>query len=91
MSSIKTIHVGVGTGDELLSGPRFFDSAPIPSFLWVRIALLDGEIVEGMTANSWSALSGALIQLQVPTQPPRQEHLLIPRSSIAELQIITTR
>lgn len=91
MSSIKTIHMGLEAGSELLSGPRFFDSAPIPSSLWVRIALLDGEVVEGMIANSWTTLSGPLIQLQLPSRPQSHEHLLIPHSSISELQVITTR
>jgi hypothetical protein len=87
--SVKAIYVGAET--EPHPAPRFFDSAPIPSSLWVRIAFLDGEILEGMIANAWSAFSGSLLELGLPSQSSEQKQVLIPRTSIAELQVIATR
>jgi hypothetical protein len=91
MDAVKAIYYGAEVESEAEAGPRFFDSAPIPSSLWVRTAFLDGEIVEGMIANEWSALNGALLELHVPSQELDRKQVLIPRTSIAELQVITTR
>jgi hypothetical protein len=91
MDSVKAIYVSDEVDSELHTGMRFFDSAPIPRSLWVRAAFPDGEIVEGMIANAWSAFNSPLIQLHLPGQALDQREVLIPRTSIAELQVITTR
>jgi hypothetical protein len=91
MDAVKAIYVGTEVGSEIRPGPRFFDCAPIPSSLWVRTAFVDGEVVEGMIANAWSAFSAAVIRLHLPGQRIDQSEVLIPRTSIAELQVITTR
>jgi hypothetical protein len=88
---VKSIYFGTWVETELQSSPRFFDSAPIPSSLWVRIAFADGEIVEGMIANGWSSINGPLIELLIPGQQIDKRQILIPRSSIAEMRVITTR
>lgn len=90
LDSVKAISVG-DNGLELQNAPRFFDTALIPCFLWVRAALTDGQIVEGMISNSWDVLSGALLELHVPSLDSEPRRVLIPRSSIAQLQVITTR
>ena len=90
MDSVKAIHIGEGE-PELHTSPRFFDSAPIPSSLWVRVVFFNGEIVEGMIANTWSAFNGPLLELRLSGEPFYQKQVLIPRTSIAELQVITTR
>lgn len=90
LDSVKAISVG-DTGLELQNFPRFFDTAPIPSFLWVRATLTDGQIVEGMISNSWDVLNGALLELSLPSPDSEPRQVLIPRSSLAELQVITTR
>ena len=89
--SVKTIYLDTESGSETSSGLRFFDSAPIPSLLWVRATFVDGEIVEGMVPNQWSTFNGTLVSLMFPDQQVDQGQVLIPRSSIAELQVITTR
>jgi len=91
MDAVKAIYLSAEFDSELQDGLRFFDSAPIPHVLWVRAAFLDGEVVEGMITNAWSAFSGALIQLRLPGHEFDQKEILIPRSSIAELQVIATR
>jgi hypothetical protein len=90
MDLVKAIHIGEGE-PELHTSPRFFDSAPIPSSLWVRVAFVNGEIVEGMIANTWSAFNGPLLELRLSGEQFDQKQVLIPRTSIAELQVITTR
>lgn len=91
LQHVKSIYFGSWIETELQSSPRFFDSAPIPSSLWVRIAFADGEIVEGMIANGWSSINGAILELLIPGQHLDKRQILIPRSSIAEMRIITTR
>jgi len=90
MDLVKAIHIGEGE-PELHTSPRFFDSAPIPSSLWVRAVFFNGEIVEGMIANTWSAFNGPLLELRLSGEQFYQKQVLIPRTSIAELQVITTR
>lgn len=90
LDSVKAIYIGAVDESEL-QAPRFFDAAPIPASLWVRARLIDGEIVEGMIANAWSAFSGALLELLLPGEPYDQRQMLIPRTSIAELHVITIR
>lgn len=89
--SVKVICVGAEAEVELHSGLRFFDSAPAPGFLWVRVGFPDGEILEGLVANEWASLSDSLIRLHLPSQRPGQKDVLIPRTSIRQLQVITTR
>lgn len=91
MDSVKAIYLGDEIESGLQSSPRFFDCAPIPSSLWVRTHFVDGEIVEGMIANAWSAFNGDLVELRVPGQQVDHKQVLIPRTSIAELQVIATR
>ena len=90
MDLVKAIHIGDGE-PELHTSPRFFDSAPIPSSLWVRAVFFNGEIVEGMIANTWSAFNGPLLEICLSGDQLYQKQVLIPRTSIAELQVITTR
>lgn len=91
MDSVKAIYIGNNSDSDPLAGIRFFDSAPIPASLWVRIAFCDGEVLEGMIANSWSAFSSPFIRLQLNGQPFGQKEILIPRTSLADLKVITTR
>ena len=91
MSCVKAIYIGDRAEPGLQNSPRFFDSAPIPASLWVRAALLDGEIVEGMIANTWSAIAGQVLELHLPGDQSNHRQVLIPRCAIAQLQVITTR
>ena len=91
IDSVKAVYLGGNTESESHAGVRFFDSAPIPSSLWVRIVFVDGEVVEGMIANAWSAFSSPFLHLHLPGQAFGCKEVLIPRTSIVELQVITTR
>jgi hypothetical protein len=70
---------------------RFFDSIALPSSLWVRLEFRDGEIIEGMMANSLDALSAPVLKLQAPDQSANKKAIWVPRASIAELRVMTTR
>jgi hypothetical protein len=91
LDAVKAIYIGAEDESGLPVAPRFFDAAPIPASLWVRVRLIDGEIVEGMIANAWSAFSGELLELRLPGEQYDQRQMLIPRTSIAELHVITIR
>lgn len=91
LDAVKAIYIGAEDESELPTAPRFFDTAPIPASLWVRASLIDGEVVEGMIANAWFAFSGALLELRLPSEQYDQRQMLIPRTSIAELHVITIR
>ncbi|HTV04883.1 MAG TPA: hypothetical protein VME86_05905 [Acidobacteriaceae bacterium] len=90
-NSLKVIYLGAETDAELQEGLRFFDSAPVPNFLWARVAFHDGEVIEGMIPNDWSAFCAPLIQLQLPGERLGQKCILIPRTSVGQLQVITAR
>lgn len=89
--SVKAIYLGTGADGELHEGLRFFDSAPTPNFLWIRVAFPDGEVIEGMVDNEWSAFNESLIRLHLPSQQLGQRDILVPRTSISQFQVITTR
>lgn len=90
LDSVAVISVG-DAGVELQYAPRFFDTALVPSFLWVRAALTNGQVIEGMISNSWDALNSALLDLDLPSPDSAPRQVLIPRTSVAKFQVITTR
>ena len=70
---------------------RFFDSAAIPPYLWVRLEFKDGEVIEGKLDNSLSLMNGPCLLLYPLDDTANQECVCIPRGSIANLQVITFR
>jgi hypothetical protein len=55
------------------------------------VSLRDGEIVEGMIANTLSAITGPVLELQLPGAQSDHRQVLIPRAAIAQIHVITTR
>lgn len=88
---VKVVYVGSSSKADLRVGVRFFDSAPLPTSLWVKIAFADGEVLEGMIANTWSAFSSTMLEMYSPGHSSESNRVLIPRGSVAELQVIATR
>lgn len=88
---VKVVYVGSSSKADLRVGVRFFDSAPLPTSLWVKIAFADGEVLEGMIANAWSAFSGTMLEVYPLDHSSESNRVLIPRGSVAELQVIATR
>ena len=57
----------------------------------MKIAFADGEVLEGMIANAWSAFSGTMLEVYPLDHSSESNRVLIPRGSVAELQVIATR
>lgn len=70
---------------------RFFDAAPIPAFLWVRLTYVDGEVLEGIVKNHFSVFNDPLIPMSVPDPSGEQIPVFVPHCVVAELKVITTR
>ena len=70
---------------------RFFDSAAIPPYLWVRVDFTDGEIIEGKVDNSSALMNGPCLLLYPLDETSNQQCICIPRAAIANLQVITFR
>lgn len=91
-TSVKSIHfmkeLGTCVTEEAV---RFFDSAAIPPYLWVRVCFIDGEVIEGKIDNSLSLMNGSCLMLYPLDEAGNHECICVPRSAIANLQVITFR
>src|SRR5579875_1217189 len=88
---VRTICPHLKGDAETHANLRFFDAASIPSFLWVRLTFVDGELLEGMVENRLLAFSGPPLSLRIPNCHFGPMPVLVPRAAIADLQVITTR
>lgn len=91
MDRIKAIHLMRDREDGADQVVRFFDSAPAPSTLWVRVSFRDGELMEGAIQNTLPSISAPLLELQPLDHKADRQCVWIPRAAIAELQVITVR
>jgi hypothetical protein len=89
--SIKAIHFIKDLEIDQEESVRFFDSAAIPPYLWVRIAFTDGEVIEGKIDNSLSLMNGPCLLLYPLDEEANQSCVCISRAAIASLQVITFR
>jgi hypothetical protein len=90
-TSIKAIHFVKDLETDAEESVRFFDSAAIPPYLWVRVSFTDGEVIEGKIDNSVSLMNGPYLMLYPLDEAANQECVCIPRAAIANLQVITFR
>ena len=91
IDEIRAIYLGADGELDSHGSLRFFDAVPVPAFLWVRLTFMDGEVLEGMVKNHFSAFNDPLISLSIPDPSAEQIPVLVPRCVVAELQVITTR
>ncbi len=89
--SIKAIHFVKDLDIDQEESVRFFDSAAIPPYLWVRITFTDGEVIEGKIDNSLSLMNGPCLLLYPLDEEANQKCVCISRAAIASLQVITFR
>jgi hypothetical protein len=89
LSSVKAIIMDAK--DMSAPGVRFFDFVSLPSWLWTRITFLNGDVIEGMIANTWSAFCGEMLSIHLSGLDLESVQMLVPRVSIAELQVTATR
>ena len=80
--------VNTFTGSPSQQDVRFFDSLSIHPYLWVRIAFLDGEIMEGRVLNDIALLTKNAFQLFPVDELTNNRSLLVPKTSLSTFQII---
>jgi hypothetical protein len=90
-NKVRAIYLQPDSEPEPHASLRFFDDAPVPKSLWVRLTFVDGEVMEGMVKNHFSAFSAPLISLRIPQPSAEQVPVLVPRCVVAEFQVIATR
>lgn len=89
--SVKAIHFVKDPEAERQESVRFFDSAAIPPYLWVRVGFTDGEVIEGKLDNELTLINGHYLMLYPLDDAATDDCVCIPRTSIANLQVITFR
>ena len=67
---------------------RRFSSRPRTVGVWLRLALGDGEEIEGVAANDRSLVDGVGLLLTPPDTRSNTQRIFVPRSSIRELTIL---
>ena len=70
---------------------RFFDSTEVAPFLWIRLTLTNGEALEGKVENSISLLCSQALVLYPLEEYANRRCMCVPRSAIADLQVVTLR
>jgi hypothetical protein len=66
-----------------------FTGRPRTEGLVLRLHLTDGELIEGLAANDLSLIAGDGLFLTPPDIRSNTQRLWIPRSAIAEMEVLT--
>ena len=67
---------------------RTFTSRPRTPGLWLRMALRDGEEMEGLASNDVSFLEPEGIQFAPPDLRSNTQRIFVPRSALQSLEIV---
>ncbi len=67
---------------------RRFTGRPRIQGLWLRLTLLDGDELEGVTANDISLLNQTGIMLSPPDTRSNTQKVFVPRAAIRELSVL---
>lgn len=67
---------------------KTFSARPRTEGLWLRLRLKDNDTVEGLAANDLTLLEGDGILLTPPDTRSNTQRLFIPRTSIAEAEVV---
>ncbi len=67
---------------------RRFAGRPRISGVWLRLALSDGDELEGVTSNDRTLIEGAGLMLTPPDTRSHTQRVLVPRSAIQELTVL---
>jgi len=90
-STVKSIELLKDLAEEPEPEVRFFDSVEVSPYLWVRVALIDGHILEGRVGNSLQQLSSSFLLLYPLDETANRKCVCVPRGSIATFQVVTIR
>ena len=89
---VRELGVGDGSPTDTVNPERLlrrrFSSRPRTAGLWLRLALTDGEELEGVVANDRSLVDGAGLMLTPPDTRSNTQRVYVPRSSIRELTVL---
>jgi hypothetical protein len=65
-----------------------FSVRPRTAGLWLRMALADGDELEGIAANDLSLLEGAGLMLTPPDTRSNTQRIYVPRQAIQSLEVV---
>ena len=89
---VRELGVGDGSATDTVNPERLlrrrFSSRPRMAGLWLRLALSDGEELEGVAANDRSLVEGAGLMLTPPDTRSNTQRVFVPRSSIRDLTVL---
>lgn len=68
---------------------RTFASRPRIAGLWLTLQLADGDVLEGLGANDASLLDSAGLFLTPPDTRSNTQRIFVPRTSIAQLEVLS--
>ena len=66
-----------------------FSIRPRTAGLWLRMALTDGEELEGLAANDRSLVEGAGLLLTPPDTRSNTQRIYVPRQAIQSLEVVS--
>jgi hypothetical protein len=75
-----------GNPERLLQ--KKFAVRPRTAGLWLRIALTDGDELEGLAANDRSLIEGAGLLLTPPDTRSNTQRIFVPRAAIQTLEVV---
>ena len=91
VSYVRDFNLGDAINPERLTR-RAFLARPRSEGLWLRITFQSGDLLEGLAATDLSFLDSLIEDSGLHMAPPdiraNTQHLFVPRSAIAELQIL---
>jgi hypothetical protein len=89
---VRELGASEGSGNDTVNPERLlrrrFTSRPRMAGVWLRLALSDGEELEGVAGNDRSLLDGAGLLLTPPDTRSNTQRVFVPRTSIRELTVL---
>ena len=70
------------------AGPRLFQARPKTEGLWVRMRLLDGELMDGLLPNNLLQLEPFGFTVIPPNPSSRNQRVFVPRSALLEFHVL---
>jgi hypothetical protein len=67
---------------------KTFVSRPRSAGVWLRLRLIDGDLLEGLATNDLTLLTSAGLFLTPPDIRSNTQRMFLPRSSVTELEVI---
>jgi len=65
-----------------------FSTRPRTEGVWLRLTLMDGELLEGLAANDRTLLEGAGLLLTPPDTRSNTQRIYVPRAAIQSLEVV---